>query len=406
MGSLGDTLPFVVLGRALRDRGHRVTLIGDAGFIRKFPNEGFEYAESLTEAEFKDYERKQTTLSDRARMGEMAQLMLGQVPKVYRLIEERFRPGETVVMAQGYALGARVAQEKLGVPLATVHLQPLWFRSVYDPVDAPAWLPRGVVRGVDRIIDFFADRTLGPQLNEFRSSLGLPPVRFIMKHWWNSPRLVLGMFPDWFNAAQPDYPPQTRLVGFPLPAVNPDEALPAEVEQFLEAGEPPLLFVNTAITKTAERYFETSIAVAQKLGRRAILISPHRELLPATLPPGSACFGYVPLAMLLPRCLLHVHHGGIGTIAHTLAAGIPQLTVPMGYDQPDNSKRLARLGASGLLLPKQYTVDAASRIIDDLLSSSAVREKCALFARRIAESDTRGECCDLAERLCEQPVAC
>ena len=62
------------------------------------------------------------------------------------------------------------------------------------------------------------------------------------KDWCHSPQRVLGLFPDWFGAVQPDWPPQTRLTGFPLQDGRTEAELPAEVRAFLDAGEPPIVF--------------------------------------------------------------------------------------------------------------------------------------------------------------------
>ena len=61
-----------------------------------------------------------------------------------------------------------------------------------------------------------ADLTLAPELNRFRAELGLAPVHGIIDQWWHSPARIIGLFPDWFAPPAPDWPPQTRLTGFPL----------------------------------------------------------------------------------------------------------------------------------------------------------------------------------------------
>src|SRR6202012_1799180 len=61
--------------------------------------------------------------------------------------------------------------------------------------------------------------------------------------------------------------------------------------------------------------------------------------------PGRRCRAYVPLRALLPRCAALVHHGGIGTTAEALRAGVPQVIVPLAFDQFDNAARVRALGA-------------------------------------------------------------
>src|SRR5207248_880443 len=128
-------------------------------------------------------------------------------------------PGETVMAMSSLAFAARCAQEKLKIPAATVHLAPSVFRSVSDPprygrLPNPPW--PAYQRVLFRLIDFFGDRAIGPRLNAFRGELGLPPVARVLKDYWHSPQSVIGFFPKWFAAPQPEWPAQTKLVGFPL----------------------------------------------------------------------------------------------------------------------------------------------------------------------------------------------
>jgi len=103
---------------------------------------------------------------------------------VYQLIADRRVAGETVVVAQAWLFGARIAQEELGVPLATVYLQPLLFGSVYDTPSLPRWTPRWVPGLMNRLVERSVDWGLAPAIDAFRAELGLPPVRCPVLRWW------------------------------------------------------------------------------------------------------------------------------------------------------------------------------------------------------------------------------
>jgi UDP:flavonoid glycosyltransferase YjiC (YdhE family) len=312
---------------------------------------------------------------------------------VYHVIAKHAVPGETVVAAQGWLVGARIALEKLGIPLATVHMQPMLFGSVYD---------RGWPVLLRRIFQWWfhdlVDRGLGPGINGFRAELGLPKVSDILR-WWHSPELVLGLFPEWYSAPQPDWPPNTRLVGFPLvdrerEATGP----PDELDQFLAEGQPPIIFSQGSAVRDVRDFFKVSAEAAHQLGRRAIFLTPHVEQIPKELPPGVKYFGFVPFR--LPRqAAAHVHHGGIGTMAYTLAAGIPQLTVPQTLDQPDNSWRLKRLGVSASLRPRQYRTRQVVQTLGALLESPTVVERCKFYAARCHDEKPLEKICDALEEL-------
>lgn len=398
LGSMGDTLPFVAIGQALLARGHGVTLMANGQYQSYIKGQGVPFVEGLSAAEFQEYARIQENWTLRESLEATGKLMLGQMRKAYDFVAERHQPGQTVVAAQAYALGARVAQEKLGIPLATVHVQPLWFRSVYSSPVVPRWFPRLALRGFDRLMDGLVDLGLAPPVNAFRAELGLPPVRRLLKHWWNSPQLVLGLFPDWYDAPQPDWPPHAVPTGFPLAKRTPPP-LDADLQRFLSEGDKPLLFTQTSVSKEVRSYFETAIAAAQTLGRRVILLTPHEGHVPTSLPAGIRRESFVPLDALLPHCAAHIHHGGIGTIAETLLAGVPQLTVPMVNDQNDNSLRLLRLQASEYLKPKQFTPPQAVAAIRRLLNSPEIARQCQELSARCQAEDSLGKTCTALEKL-------
>lgn len=404
-GSMGDTLPFVALGKELLGRGHRVTLLANSQFREFIERQGLEFVESLTAEQYDSFLRHQTVANHTAALRRMGELLIDVMPKVYRTVCDRYQRGQTVVASQGYGFGARIAHETHGVPLATVHLQPMWFRSIYDPPGLPTWFPRWFPRGIDNLIDLVLDRGLGQKTNDYRATLGLPRVNKVMKQWWNSPQLVLGLFADWYNPPQPDWPPNSYLPGFPLLTVGSESFDTTEVDRFLDQGDPPLVFTQSSVTLDANRFFHTSVEAAQALGRRAVLLTPHGEQIPRPLPASVRHFPYVPLEKLLPRAAAHVHHGGIGTIAHTLSAGIPQLTVPMVYDQPDNAQRLLRLGVSDYLSKRAYKTPRVVRKLGRLLASREVAARCQDFAGRMRRENALCNACDALERLQGRDVA-
>ena len=108
------------------------------------------------------------------------------------------------------------------VPLVTAHLAPTSIWSVHEsPVVARGLgaintLPRPLKRALLAISDRLADRVLAPPVNRSRRELGLSPVRHIVSRWWHSPQRVVGLFPDWFAAPQPDYRTSPRAA--PCPA--------------------------------------------------------------------------------------------------------------------------------------------------------------------------------------------
>ena len=88
---------------------------------------------------------------------------------------------------------------------------------------------------------------------------------------------------------------------------------------------------------------------------RGILLTKYAAQVPDPLPPNVIRVGFAPFRKLFPRCAAVVHHGGIGTVAKALAAGVPQLVLPGAFDQTDNATRVKRLGAGDWFPPAGRT---------------------------------------------------
>jgi rhamnosyltransferase subunit B len=120
----------------------------------------------------------------------------------------------------------------------------------------PNWLPVPLKQGVWKAIDhLLIDPLLKPKLIRFRRELGLPPVSRIFHHWLHSPQLVLGLFPKWFAAPQPDWPPPTMLTGFPLYDDAGDSDLPATIQDFLAVHPQPLVFTPGSANTQGTAFF-------------------------------------------------------------------------------------------------------------------------------------------------------
>jgi rhamnosyltransferase subunit B len=399
VGVAGDLLPFVAVGKALRARGHDVTVLGNAYFRDVVTREGLAFSAVCSVEEHLQRAHQRSGWNRRRALTEGGQNLLKDMPNVFEAIASHYVPGETLVAAAGMMFGARIAQEKFGLPLATVHLSPICFRSTHDPLQWPSWTPLSARRAAFWLINRVIDRSFGAEINAFRARLGLAPAARILSEWWNSPQLVLGLFPDWLSAPQPDWPANTVLTGFPLYDTLRSFTAQRELNQFLAAGEPPLVFSHSSAVLDAQQFFTTSIAVARTLGCRAVLLTPHTEQVPQPLPEGVRLFPFVPHSVLLPRAAAVVHHGGIGTAFQALAAGIPQLIVPIFLDQPDNGHRLTRLGVARTIRPSAYRAREVTRKLDYLLTAGEVRERCRTFAVRCRIGDPAENVCAALERL-------
>ncbi|MBI1353702.1 MAG: glycosyltransferase [Acidobacteria bacterium] len=406
LGSGGDVHPSLAVSKALRARGHSVAVYANPYYEKAVRGAGLDFRAMGSQEGYLDAMRDPKLWKQRGGWSVLIDHMLGSMEPLYETIKQAYRPGETLVIAPFSAFGARIANEKLGVPLVNLLLEPLLLRSLdHQPgrIVDPRHLPlvrayrRAMLWALDR---FVLDRMLGEKTNAFRATLGLPPVSRFAGGWFHSPDLVVGLFPNWYAKPMRDWPPQVRLTGFPL--FDEDEAaapVPPAVEEFLAEGEPPIVFTLGTPMRTGKEFFHTSAEACRILGRRGILLSPFAEQMPSDLPAGVKHFDYVPFGSLLPRAAALVHHGGVGTIAQALRAGIPQIVHPLNFAHPDNAIRMVALGVGEMLRGKQYTAPKAAERLDSLLSSPEVARRLELHAAKFQNQSWLEETCRLIEAV-------
>jgi rhamnosyltransferase subunit B len=412
IGSAGDVHPVIALGLALQHRGHRAIVVTNPFHQELIEGQGLGFLPVGTIDDARAAIADPDLWHPRKGFEVIARrAILPAMAAVYKHIEQQ-AGADTVIAASGIAFGARIAQERLGVPLATVHLQPSIIRSLVDggmvgnvriSPGQPMWFKRAFFNVADWVL---LDRALKRPVNAFRAGLGLPPVSHVMHRWLHSPQLVIGFFPSWFAAPQSDWPVNTHLVGFPLwdsGGVAAPVSVPPDAQAFLDAGEPPVVFTPGSAGATMHRYFQESVAAVRQLGVRAMLVTNFPEQVPADLPPHVKTFGYLPFSAVLPRAAMLVYHGGIGTLAQTITAGIPHLVVPNGHDQFDNAWRIEQLGL-GMRIPQlKYRSGRVVKAIRATLDDRAIRARTRDYSSRVDSVAAIARACDLIEGLAAGP---
>jgi rhamnosyltransferase subunit B len=410
-GSHGDVHPLVGIGEALRRRGHDVHVIVSPHFAELVSAAGLVLEPLGTDEDFREILEHPDLWKPRKAFYVVAEGMKRHLEPCFETIERLHRPGETILVGGSLAFAARIANEALGIPLATVHLQPGVMISVEEPPyfpelrinkDWPRWFKRLILSLIHSIVD----RVLGTQLNAFRARWKLPPMRRVMDEWWNSPDLVLGMFPEWFAPPASDWPKQLTLVGFPLYDESHHRAPDPELEGFLAAGDPPIVFTFGSAMTQGHDVFAMSVEACERLGKRGLFLARFRDQIPDPLPSTIRYFSYIPFSQVFPRAAAVVQHGGIGTTAQALAAGIPQLIVALAHDQFDNGSRVEKLGCGRLLPRRKYTASTATSALKTLLESPEVRRAAQACAARTSGSFSIARACELIENLGpDSPIA-
>jgi UDP:flavonoid glycosyltransferase YjiC (YdhE family) len=407
IGTYGDIHPYVGLGLRLKNRGHEVVVISNPHFESLFRSHGLKFIGFKSSSNFNEFIRN-PNLSDpiKALYAAGKWCTIEPMRETYQIIADNYETGNTVVAARCGLFGARIANEKLGVPLATILLCPNELRSLHTtpvcpkPMVLEDWVPKISKRLQLWIMDrFFIDRYLGPETNSLRSELGLPSVRRYYDKWYCSPDRVIAFYPDWYSPYQPDWPKQTVLTGFPLWDPPAQLEQNTEVSDFIRKDKSLLVFTPGSYNRFAESFFKAAVHCCNSLDCLGILLTKYREHLPKTLPGNVMHCDYIPLDSLLPHAALLVSHGGMGTVAQALATGVPQIIMPIAFNQPDDAVRLQRMGVGDFIPPEKFNGSLLTKKTRALLSSPLVAERLRDLAGRFNGVDPIGRACKLLEEL-------
>ena len=400
-GTFGDINPLVALSLELKRRGHTPVLAVPAMFRSKIEPLGIEFTAVRPDQDptAKHMVEMIWDVKKGTERG-LREFLFPAIRDSYHdlLAAVEAKGGADLLVTGELAYAGPIVAETTGVPWVSYVLAPLSFFSGYDPPVLPPFPTlakiQSLVPGVGRLIPHFArfvTQHWPKPIYALRKDLGLPrgknPI-FDAKH---SERLVLALFSRVLGDPQPDWPPSARITGFAFYDGDAGNmSLAPELEAFLAAGPPPLVFtLGSAVVMAAGDFYEVSAAAAELLGQRAVLLTgndsrnhPKRAL------PASICVApYAPYSKIFPRAAAIIHQGGVGTTAQALKAGRPMLVMPYSHDQPDNARRVRHLGVAKVLQRKDYRPDAAAQKIKGLLEDAAYSERAAEVARVIAEED-------------------
>ena len=413
IGTFGDINPLIAIALELKRRGHVPVMAVPAVFAPKIVPLGLEFHAVRPDIDPTNsilvemvYDVKKGT--ERG----LRDFLFPVLRQTYDdLLDAATKPERADLLLLGelnYA-GPLVA-EVTGIKWASYVLAPLSFFSAFDPPVLPMyprlaradktvpWMGRAIKR-LARLVS----RKWPQPIYDLRSELGLPKGRnplFDAKH---SPDLVLALFSRVLGTEQKDWPEHALITGFCYyDADAGNQALPANLEKFLAAGELPVVFtLGSAAVLAAGRFYEYSARAAIQLGVRAVLLigsdprnRPRREL------PETICVAeYAPFSALFPRAALVVHQGGVGTTAQCLRAGKPMLIMPYSHDQPDNGRRVRRLKVARVIQRAHYTPARVARKLKAMLEQPRFALQAQSVALKVNRENGVRSACDALEEL-------
>jgi sterol 3beta-glucosyltransferase len=396
IGSRGDVQPYIALGLGLKQAGFEVSLSAPGMFAELIAAYGLRHLPvSVNPQQIMEHPSMQAA----SRSGNPFRLMQSMfregLPLIRTYLEEAYencRGCEVLVLTQ-IPFGAFDAAEKGNLPFLQAGLGPMYPTSEFPVIGLN--FPNLRIGAVNRLTYNLLDQAFWLFFRPFqnrwrRETLGLPPLPFggpAGKIRGGAPT-VLGFSPSVIPPPA-DWPADVHVTGYWFLQEPPGWQPPAGLTAFLESGPAPV-YVGFGSMPDAEvrRTAQLVLDALRIAGVRGILLKGWNGLGGEALPETVFPVDSIPHSWLFPRMAAVVHHGGAGTTAAGLHAGVPSILTPYAADQFFWAKRVESLGVG----PKsvsyhKLTAAKLAAMIRRAVTDQGMREKASAFGKRIEAED-------------------
>jgi sterol 3beta-glucosyltransferase len=399
-GSQGDIQPCILLGRSLQSVGYSPLLAAPENFaslarsqelqIHPLRGDVRQIMEGQTGARFMESGGSNPIRSVRA-----MRTMLG--PVALQMAEDAFeatQEAKALISLGVFALLAKTIAEVRGIPLILVEPTPLLPTRAYP---APGW-PLQVNLGA--IHNFLSGHLMlrviwewyRPFVNDFRRRFGLLAFAAGDFHRVLASTPLLGAYSPSVIPHPADAPPTAHTTGYWFQDARSDWRPARELEAFLGAGPPPVYVGFGSMSgQDPERLAKVVLQALSIAGLRGLLLTGWGGLRATSLPDTVFAIDSAPHSWLFPRMAAIVHHGGAGTTAEGLRAGVPSTIVPFIVDQPWWGRRVRALGAGPNPIPrKNLTADNLANAMRESFANPRMKQRAEYLGQTIRSEDGLG----------------
>jgi UDP:flavonoid glycosyltransferase YjiC (YdhE family) len=390
-GSRGDVQPYVALGVGLQRAGHTVRLAAPQFFERFISEQGLAFAPLAG-----DPTRLAQALADRAGWNP---LRTGLVISEYALplaaqvqvdVNRACQGTDVVIHSFLTTIAGHQAARQLDVPDFSALLIPIFAPTAAFSSPALPEFPLG---------SFYNRLTHNIFTQSFWQGSRLAYNWVVRRKYPHLPRLsgwpfcpsnrrrtpILYGFSPHVIPRPPDWGEDVHVTGYWFLETAPNWHPPADLVDFLEAGPPPVYIgFGSMITRDSKKLLSVVLDALARTGQRGLLLSGWGRLGRVNLPDHVFRIESAPHDWLFPRMAAIMHHGGAGTTAAALRAGVPAIITPFTSDQPFWGQRVYQLGVGPKLIPRQkLTTEKLVQAIDLAIGDRTMRQRAAELGKRI-----------------------
>lgn len=407
-GSRGDIQPCVMVGRGLQRAGHGVRLAVPENFSAFVQLHGLDVhplcgdAQSIVTGEtgqkFIAAGNANPLQSIRA-----VREMLGPVAtQMAQGALEACHDADALISLAIFAPFATSIAEVRDIPLILFEPTPLFPTGAFP---APGW---PVQRNLGKLHNRFSGLAMlelfwqwyRPFVADFRRRLGLRPLSSGCFRQILSTTPLLGAYSPSVIPHPPDWPSNVHVTGYWFSDAATAWQPPPGLEAFLDTGSPPVCIgFGSMVGRDAEGTATLVIEALAQSGQRGVLLTGWGGLVARGVPDNVFVMETAPHDWLFPRMAAVVHHGGAGTTAEGLRAGVPSVIVPFSLDQPFWGKRIQSLGVGPVPVPSQkLTADHLARAIQAAVQDPGIKQRAASLGAAIRAEEGMGNAIQTIEQ--------
>ncbi|MCL2719075.1 MAG: glycosyltransferase [Lachnospiraceae bacterium] len=332
----GDVIPFIRMGKVLKQNKHDVTIFTHCVYEKLAVESGLQFVALDTEEEHREMTDNLMLLSDPIHNLQGTVTFNEKFHNYEKLINEYEkiiaycdRSDTVIIFRHRSSISALIAAEKHNIPVASVFLAPNYIDhlSIHE-----------MIMGEIMLIE----------INKARIKLELEPIKN-WTEWICSPEISIGLWPDWFADKGDEWPSSLVTLDFHQNEDENSPQIPEELAELFSTDEKLIIISGGTSKMIKPEFYQVAHDTCYMLGLKALLVIPHDELIPISIKSGIAVRKHIPLKEVMHYAKAIIHHGGIGTLSEAVYAGIPQLILPFYADRSDNAARLAKYGIAEFL---------------------------------------------------------
>jgi sterol 3beta-glucosyltransferase len=394
VGTRGDVQPYIALASGLDKAGFQTTIASHPVMESLVSSYGIRFKPMGPDIDIGYEAARIRSRSHNWLVGFMRvmQFTLSVVERSQQDILDLCKAANLMVVSHSFA--GRAEADKLGLPVVSVTLQP---QAIPSKEPDQSLIKRLGGRAASAV---FAPMMVRPY-NRIRRKLGVPAVRNLEEMM--SADLNLVPLSPVVTPPDPNWKSQHKVVGYWFLDEPQGWTPPEDLTRFLHQGGPPVLINLGAMSTGKDESLETArlfLDALQKSGLRTVIQGWDEAMQEIEVPPRIVHAGSVPHSWLLPQVCCLVHHGGFGTTASGLRAGVPSLVIPHMIDQFYWGKRVFELGAGPRPIPrKELTVEKLAAALLQAARDEELRAGAARIGTQIRAEDGIGNAVRLVQEF-------